>query len=72
MRFPVKKTLFILFFLVMSLIIVEIGLRASGYIYYSMRVAKKLPRCSKGYTIVCFGDSNTFGIGVKYGEDYLA
>lgn len=70
-----KKRLLILFGLLLSLVIVEIGLRSAGYVYYHYRLKLNRDDASKDYAkgairILCVGDSFTAGLGASYDDSY--
>ncbi len=67
-----QKILLILFGIVASLLLLELGLRFSGWVYYSYRIKDRNIKLEKGdiTKILCLGDSFTFGEGAPKGYSY--
>lgn len=58
--------------IVLCLIILEIGLRVVGLFYARMSQSDTVSKNNSGETILCVGDSVTFGIGAPRGLSYPA
>jgi lysophospholipase L1-like esterase len=67
-----QKFFLILFGLISIFLLLEVGLRFSGWIYYLYRIKNITVPLDNGDTIriLCLGDSNTFGIGAPKGYSY--
>lgn len=72
-----KHRVFILFFgVIASLVLLELSLRLSGYIYHIIRTPHKSIRDSNSiqnrgsFTIICLGDSFTYGAGASFKYSY--
>ena len=64
-----KKTLICLFYILLFLVALEITLTILGD-FYSRKAPFKKILASKGYTIICLGDSFTYGFGVDILDTY--
>jgi len=56
--------------LVIILIMIELILRATGWIYYFSATYKPPNDGNKKIKILCLGESTTFGVGAAKGDDY--
>ncbi len=67
-----KRFLSFIIGIVLCLIVLEIGLRVVGLLYARMSQSDTVARQSGSTTILCVGDSVTFGIGAPRGLSYPA
>jgi len=67
-----QKLFLVLFGLAITFLLLELGLRLYGHIYYSYKIKKGIIRTDDKNTIkiLCVGDSFTFGHGAKKGYSY--
>ena len=70
-----RKKILILFGLLLSFVIVEIGLRGAGYVFYRSNLRRN--NASRDYAkrtvrILCVGDSFTAGLGASHDTSYPA
>lgn len=58
---------------VLAILLLEIGLRVAGWVFYRGHERATAPEACKGKTtVLCLGDSNTFGLHLKAEEAYPA
>ncbi|MFH1441746.1 MAG: tetratricopeptide repeat protein [Candidatus Omnitrophota bacterium] len=65
-----EKIVLFLFGLILSLFILEFGLRTIGYILLQVQSYKNKVSDTSAYRILCLGDSFTYGVGAPIGKDY--
>ncbi len=72
-----KKLFFAVFSVILFVIFLETGLRIIGYIYINVKKTNPnffscniLQKKDAGFTILCMGDSFTFGLGAETGYSY--
>ena len=70
MRFYVKKVFIFLFFSVLFLCFIEVGLRITGYFYLSKIYVNNFKSAKYNFNIVCLGESTTGGLWVDWKDSY--
>ena len=68
----IKNVGLVIFGIIIALILSELLLRISGFIYQGILFSKdaKNGETEETYTILCLGDSFTFGYGAPHGKSY--
>ncbi|MFC1666954.1 GDSL-type esterase/lipase family protein [Candidatus Omnitrophota bacterium] len=72
-KLPLRKKLILAtLIVVMTLCLIEMGLRISGYIILKLNLSSSTStiKDKRGVTILCLGDSYTFGLGTDYHHSY--